>query len=383
MSISERDRRYALLREAMKERGIDCAVVGTSNLAYITNGIPGERQGLLPTEPLPPTVTLHYRNLVDLPPEALREIHHWVEDLRAGNDASALIERIRELRLENGVIGLGIANAPVGYGGLGHGLCTELQSAFPSAHFVDVSDLFVNVRIIKSDEEVAMIERANRIFDTAIQAVCEVVRPGMLGARVVHEGTRAMWEAGGDLSSTLLVSCGPVPKRNHMLQDLTLGRVIERSDVAIVTGLARYGGYAGHSDQEICFGPPRALHREMFEAVLFVRDAILREVRPGATQGHLVEAYRSAYRETGFRPSSQSQWHQYGIDVPEYPWPPLAPQGEKVDFVLQSGMVYSIAPALVAANADDVMIAGSSLVVTDSGYRSLGDEPVELLSIDD
>ena len=193
-----------------------------------------------------------------------------------------------------------------------------------------------------------------------------------------------MWEAGGDLSSTLVSSCWPVPKRNHVLQELSMGRTIEPGDVAIVTGLARYGGYAGHNDQQICFGAPSALHREMFGAVRFLRDAILREVKPGATQSQLVQAYRSALPETGFRPSTQTQWHQYGLDVPEYPGPPLARkgEGESVDFVLQSGMVYSIAPAVMAPDAEDVVIGGASLLVTEDGYRELGNRPPELLFVE-
>jgi len=381
LSTSERDRRYALLHEALKERAVDCAIVCASNLFYLTNGILGERLGLLPTEEIPPTVTLHWRNLVDIPPGSLHEIQGWVEDLRQGNDASALVERIRELRLETGVIGLGLANV-LGQGGLSHIFYAELQAAFPSARFVDVSDIFATVRAIKSDEEVAMIEQANRLFDIAIQAVCERVRPGMLGIKFIHEGTRAMWEAGGDLSSTLVASCGPIAIRQHVVQELSLGRVIEPGDVAILTGLARYGGYAGHSDQEICFGPPSPLQREMVEAVRFLSDAVLQHVRPGANHSDLSAAYRDAVAETGFRATGATDLHPYGIDVPERPSREGAPWNDRSDYVLQRGMVYSISPAVMAPDSDDVMIGGTSLVITESGYRILGDRSIELLSIE-
>src|SRR6187551_2121933 len=88
LSVYERDRRYAALRDGLRDRGADCAIVCASNLFYLTNGILGERLGLLPTKDEPPTVTLHWRNLVDIPPEALAAIQRWVQDLRQGNDAS-------------------------------------------------------------------------------------------------------------------------------------------------------------------------------------------------------------------------------------------------------------------------------------------------------
>jgi Xaa-Pro aminopeptidase len=381
LSASERDRRYALLREALRDRGVDCAVVCASNLFYLTNGILGERLGLLPTEALPPTVTLHWRNLVDIPDDALREIQRWVEDLREGNDASALIERIRELRLEQGVIGLGLAPV-LGQGGLNHIFYAELAAAFPSARFVDVSDIFLNVRAIKSDEEVALIEQANRLFDTAVREVRDRVRPGMMGVKIIHEGTRAMWDAGGDLGSTLVASCGPIAIRQHIVQELSLGRVIQPGDVAILTGLARYGGYAGHSDQEICFGLPSPLQQEMVEAVRFLSDSVLKHVRPGAKHGDLGAAYRDAVAETGFRPTGATDLHSYGLDVPERPTVEGAPWNDRSDYELQPGMVYSISPAVMAPN-DDVMIGGTSVVVTAGGYRTLGDRKIELLSIEE
>jgi Xaa-Pro aminopeptidase len=382
LSLEERDRRYVALRGALKERGVDCAVVCTSNLVYLTNGILGERLGLLPTEDLPPTVTLHWRNLVDIPPDALHEIQAWVQDLRQGNDTSALADRIRELHFERGVIGLGLANTAVGTGGLGHSFVDELQSAFPSARFVDVSDIFTNVRMIKSDEEVRLIEQANRLFDAAIDAVCARVRPGMTGMSFLHEGISAMWEGGGDLSSSLVASCGPIAIRQHVVQELSLSRMIQPGDVAVLTGLARFGGYVGHSDQEIVFGRPSALQLEMIEAVRFLRESVLRQVRPGAKQSDLGAAYRDAIRETGFRTTGATDLHSYGIDVPESWTREGAGFKDRIEEVLQPGMIYSISPGVMAADSEELMIGGTSLVVTESGYRNLGDRSVDLRHIE-
>src|SRR5438552_2671305 len=100
LSIPERDRRHAAVRGQLRELGADCAIMDATNLQYLTNGIPGERHGVLPAaDDQPFTVALHDRNFVDLTPEARTEISAWVEDLRPGNEARPLIERIRELHL--------------------------------------------------------------------------------------------------------------------------------------------------------------------------------------------------------------------------------------------------------------------------------------------
>ena len=73
-----------------------------------------------------------------------------------------------------------------------------------------------------------MIDTANRIFDAAVERVQEVARPGVLGRKVLEEGIRAMWEAGGDMDSSFNFHFGKVPKQNPVLMQLCLSEVIQQ-----------------------------------------------------------------------------------------------------------------------------------------------------------
>jgi Xaa-Pro aminopeptidase len=270
-----------------------------------------------------------------------------------------------------------------------HNLYAQIAKALPEARLVDVSDVFLNVRTIKGDEEVAMIEQANRVFDAGIQGMYQQVRPGMTGAEAMQEMAKAMWQAGGDLDSTISVNFGAVPKQNPVLADLCRERAIQPGDVATLTGHSEYGRYAGHSDQEVVYGEPTSLHREMFEAAVEVREAVLSHVKPGATQRDLIDAYRQACQQTKFKSSPHSQIHQYGIDVPEFPGPAFRIEdtgsggrlGGAGNFRLEAGMIYSISPTIVAQNGEDTILGGTSLVVTETGYRNLSDREVEMLVV--
>jgi Xaa-Pro aminopeptidase len=209
---------------------------------------------------------------------------------------------------------------------------------------------------------------------------------------VVEEGIRAMWDAGGDMDSSFNFHFAKVPKQNPVLMQLCLNETIREGDIGTLTAHAEYGHYAGHSDHQISFGEPNPLHRDLFTAVLQVRDAVLQTVKEGVTHVDLVEGYLKAVKDTGFRASPHSQTHQYGIDVPEFPGPAFrAPDTSKEqlskrlglgfrggNFKLKSGMVYSISPTLLAVDGEDTMLAGTTLVVTPNGYRELGDRKVEL-----
>lgn len=110
-------------------------------------------------------------------------------------------------------------------------------------------------------------------------------------------------------------------------------------------------------------------------------------MKPGATQRDLIEAYRKACEGAGFKSSVHSQIHQYGIDVPEFPGvefrisdnKPTAGLGSAGNFAIASGMIYSISPTLVGKGGEGTLLGGTSLAVTENGYRELGDRKVELL----
>ena len=72
ITLRERDRRYAAIRERLKERSVDCAVVTGTNLFYLTNGVTGERFAVLPTRDEPISVSIQPRHLVDVSPQVLR-----------------------------------------------------------------------------------------------------------------------------------------------------------------------------------------------------------------------------------------------------------------------------------------------------------------------
>ena len=381
LSLAERDRRYALIRNELSERNIDALIVGGSHLLYLSNGLPGEMVGVLPREEAESfTAILPWRFLVDIPKQVLLDAQDWVTDLRSGRaPPPPVIERLKELRVENGTVGYA--------GPFSHQLHSALSRAMPGLTLVDASDILNNVRTIKSDEEIELIDRANHIFNAAIERIHAEARPGMLGREVVQIGLNAMWDAGGDIDSAFSFNFGDTPAQNPVLAEICLDRTIREGDVGTLTAHSHYRHYAGHSDQEIVFGEPKKRHVEMFEAVKAVRRQVLGRVKAGATHKDLVETYNSASSETGFETSEHSQMHQYGLDVPEFPGVSYRLEdgkgmrglGGAGNFRLETGMIYSISPTLIHGPTGDLLLGGTSLAVTDGGFRELGAREVELL----
>jgi Xaa-Pro aminopeptidase len=290
-----------------------------------------------------------------------------------------MAERIAELRLDRGTIGY---SGPFTYADL-----TGIMKAHPAVRMVDASDILANARTIKSDEEIALIDRANRIFDEAVRRIQETARPGMLGREIVQIGLQAMWDAGGDLDSSFLLNFGAAPVQSPVWADITLSQPVMDGDIATLTAHSRFHHYSGHSDQEIVIGEPKARHRRMFDGVKAVRDDVLKSVRPATTMREIINAYEAACQEAGYLPSAHSQIHQYGINVPEFPGPMFRipdNQGNRGlgaggNFALRPGMIFSISPTLIDEASGETLLGGNTLAVTKDGYKELGSRGVELL----
>src|SRR4051812_13993357 len=126
ISLAERDRRHAAVRAELQVRGFDCIIVGGSDLTYLSNGLPGQLFGVLSAGPEPMTVQLMGRYLVDVPVEVLLEAQDWVTDIRSSNASTPVIERLRELRLEHGKIG--VTRTRGAFGGLSTGFLADLRA---------------------------------------------------------------------------------------------------------------------------------------------------------------------------------------------------------------------------------------------------------------
>ena len=380
LSRAERDRRYALVRASMRERGLDALMATGTDLLYLSGGLSGEEYGLLPTvEDEDFEAVISWRWLVDIPEQVLLDSQDWVQRVRSGRTGIVMADRIKELRIERGTIGYS--------GAFGHAVIAGLGKALPALTLVDASDVIADARTIKSAEEISLIDRANRIFDAAVARVHEVARPGVLGREVVQAGVQAMWDAGGDLDSSFSFNFGPEPVQNPVWADIQLNLPIQDGDIATLTAHSRYHYYSGHSDQEIVIGEPKPRHLAMFDAVKAVRSAVLAHLRPGVTQREVIDAYEASCDDVGYLSSAHSQIHQYGINVPEFPGLAFRiPDGKggrglggAGNFTVEAGMIYSISPTLIDKTTGETLLGGNSLVVTEDGFQVLGGRDVELL----
>lgn len=88
------------------------------------------------------------------------------------NSFEVMVESIKELGLENKVIGLELDYLPINY-------YNQLKEYLPKAEFVNISELFIYSRSIKTEEEIETFRQLCRVADNAFYEVSKIVKFGV------------------------------------------------------------------------------------------------------------------------------------------------------------------------------------------------------------
>src|SRR5690606_24854500 len=127
------------------------------------------------------------------------------------------IERVRELGLERGRIGIaGLANVPRQPDGLVSARTVErIRESLPAAEIVNATALMQEARVVKSDEEIEMLRAAVQIVEKAFDVMVETARAGApecvgygrMSGSMIENGseptTMLNWAAGNPLPPTI------------------------------------------------------------------------------------------------------------------------------------------------------------------------------------
>jgi Xaa-Pro dipeptidase len=382
LSHAERDRRFTAIRERMKALALDVLILPASANRWeqsmadsrYASGIGGfgtETLTIVPRD-ADPTVYLFNRSgwWKAFP-------QNWIADVRDGRNrwAANIIERLSEIGFTTGTIGLsglgGQTRTPDGV--IPQRTYETLREAYPGAAFVDATDLIQELRSIKSDEEIGILERAAAITDTMVEAMVAAARPGVTERSVHAAIAHAMLAGGGELPSLFIFASGPGLTTGHG-SFVPTDRVLQRGDLLVNELEARVAGYGAQTVAPVWLGTPDPRYRYAVDAATAVFGAVLAEMKPGATMGGLMDTYYAALkRETqGKLVGSFPLMHARGLGD-EVPAVIDAADLEKNrDIAIAENMAFVVKPRVREAEGGVSAQVGDTVVVTKAGGRRLG-----------
>src|SRR5919198_3732321 len=165
----------------------------------------------------------------------------------------------------------------------------ELDRRVPE--LVDVTREFQNLRLVKSEEEIAWLRRAAEWSDLAILALRDGARPGMAEYELVALAEDAYRRRGGQPHITFLRSMPMTAPTGCLPAQNPSARRLERGDVIITEFSASYWGYSGQIHRPVFVGAePTAEWKRLFDVALAAYERLVAAVRAGAGEVDAVEA---------------------------------------------------------------------------------------------
>jgi Xaa-Pro aminopeptidase len=284
-SDAEFARRYALVRTAMQDAGLSALVLhGTAGsyqeVQYLSNFLVTREAMLIFPAEGEPTLFVQYYNHV---PNARRVA--IIADVRwGGTDIAAVAaSNLQERGLAGSRIGI-MGTIPFKH-------YETIRQALPLASFLDFTPQMQQLRLIKSDEEIAFLRKGAEFSDRAIEALEREARPGITEHElaVIVEG--AYLGLGGNTHIHYMATtpmhnptvCVPAQHQSN--------RVIEKGDVLITEISAHYHGYPGQILRPFAIGTaPTPAYQWMYEVAAEVYRRISSVICDGATIDAVLDA---------------------------------------------------------------------------------------------
>jgi len=386
-SPEEVARRYQALRDKMRKLQLDCAIVPGGpchwsfggGMLWLTGHWEWHGVACYVVVPLEGEPTLVY-GMGGTHTEAVRrETDGAIADVRhsrGGRFAEVIAERIRELGLEGGRIGLLEVDPRFGdY--LPVNQFDALRKGLPEAELVFTRGLMHELLVVHSAEELECIRRAAQLCDRAMEALVERARPGVKEYQLRAAATHAVLDGGGDVDFMII---GSTPMSEPMMvfgNPRPSSRELRAGDIVMMELAAGYRGYTAQIGSPVCIGEPPAEVRRFFdEIVLPGFERMVDAIGPDRS----LEDARAAgrfFREHG---AQSRPIHLHGIDLVT-----ASPhvftdrvESEDSDDVLQPGMVLVVEPTPITADGTLGMFFGHTFLVTSTGHECLDRYPWQL-----
>jgi len=289
-SDAEYAQRNSAIRKAMQEADLATLLVyGTvgayNEVLYLSNFMTTREAFLVFPVEGEPTLLVQYFNHV---PNA-RQVAS-IADVRWGgpDTITSVTENLVERGLTEGRIGL--------LGPLSYKQYAALRKKLPQATFVDFSAKMVQLRLVKSAEEIEFLRKGAELSDRAIEALEQEARPGITEIELTAIVEGAYLGLGGKnhihyMATTPMSNpsvCVPAQYQST--------RVLQSGDVLITEISAHYHGYAGQILRPFAIGtPPTEAYKRLYDVAVEAFMSIAEVIRPGATTDAVLDAAESIH----------------------------------------------------------------------------------------
>jgi Xaa-Pro aminopeptidase len=272
----------------------------------------------------------------------------------------------------------GLLNEPVGVDAIEPPVLFALQKA--GIQVVDGQQLMQQARVIKTRDEVTLLNQACAMVDAAYEELYRAMRPGMRENECVGLVNKVLYDMGSEfVEGVNAISgerCNPHP---HVYTD----RALRPGDPAYFDILHSFMGYRTCYYRTFAVASGSRALVDAYKRCRYYLDAAIELIRPGATTGEVVSVWPRA-QEFGFADEEAAFALQFGHGVGLSIWEkPIFSRLVSLDHPeeIREGMVFALETFWPASDGWSAARIEEQLVVTADGCEIITRFPAEDLVI--
>jgi Xaa-Pro aminopeptidase len=273
---------------------------------------------------------------------------------------------------------LGLLGEPVGIDAIEPEVLFALQRA--GVQVVDGQQLMQRSRMIKTTDEILLLNHACSMVDEAYDHLYQAMRPGYRENEAVALVNKVLYERGSEfVEGVNAISgerCSPHP---HVFTD----RAMRPGDPAYYDILHSYMGYRTCYYRTFAVGSASRSLIDAYKRCRYYLDAAIALIKPGATTGDVVQVWPKA-QEFGFPDEEAAFALQFGHGVGLTIWEkPVFSRLVSIDHpeVIEEGMVFALETFWPSTDGWSAARIEEQLVVTKDGCEVITRFPAEDLLV--
>jgi Xaa-Pro aminopeptidase len=248
----------------------------------------------------------------------------------------------------------------------------RVQDALPAISFVDAADIFWQLRMVKSEAEIAILTEACKIQDSIFKRTFEAVETGMTTLEIKNLFQRIIIESDADFG-WVIVCIGDYDPRQAAGSSKPDLRLKKNDLLWVDLGVVMHGYHTDYCRGMVAAGAS-SLQLEKWDKIHKILEAGVEATIPGISSSDL---YRVQIDTAENLNINMTSWparrfgHGSGLHTTEPPYISLDD-----DTILESGMILHIEPGYI--EKDGIYVLEEQVRVTESGCKILSHAPWEL-----
>ena len=240
-----------------------------------------------------------------------------------------------------------------------------LKDSYPEAEIVKCNEIMVELRKIKSVNELACIQEGFRIVDFATDEVIRHLKPGVTELQMVGIAQKVIYEEGAEYEGLPMYVFSQESTR-HAISRSTY-KTIKQGDIVQLNLSAKIDGYSPAVGIPVVMGKLDDERRRYIDFCKQAHDWTEKELRAGIMASDVAKGFYKLYEDNGFKDNFvYGPCHGTGMIEVEAPW-----METTSDYILQENMTFQ----------EDTFISGPTfgcrwekgIAITKDGCKSMTD----------